>query len=97
MEVTIMLTLDTVLKPNPQIVGRLVNKEAVLVLPQMGKAKVLNEVGAQIWNMINGQTALKVIAAEISTSYAVDLAQAEADTLKFAGELIARGMVEEVA
>ena len=46
---------STIPQPNPEAIGRIVDREAVIVLPQKGKVKVLNEVGAAIWDLIDGQ------------------------------------------
>ena len=47
-----MLTLETVCKPHPGVVYQIVDGEAVVVLPQAGQIKVLNEVGTRIWSLL---------------------------------------------
>jgi hypothetical protein len=78
---------------NPGIVGQILKQEAVLLLPTKGEVKVLNEVGARIWQLADGTRTIAEIAAVISTEYAVQPAQAEADTLAFVAELAERGIV----
>jgi hypothetical protein len=85
--------LDMVPQPNPGVVGRVVDNEAVLVLPNLGKVKVLNEVGARIWALADGKRSLRQIAAQLCAEYQVEQAQAEADTLAFAAELANRGVL----
>jgi hypothetical protein len=88
-----MLTLDMVPSPNPNVVGRILDGEAVLVLPEKGKVKVLNEVGARIWSLSDGTRSLQEIAAEICREYQVETSQAETDVLAFSADLQERGVV----
>jgi hypothetical protein len=67
--------------------------EAVLVMPQQGKVKVLNEVGASIWEMIDGKRDIQQIAEEISTQFDVDQSTAKSDTLAFMTELLVREII----
>ncbi|MEJ2265937.1 MAG: PqqD family protein [Anaerolineales bacterium] len=88
-----MLTLESYPIPVPGVVGRLVEDEAVLVLPERGEVKVLNEVGARIWDLANGQRAVSAIAALICEEYEVDLEVAASDTLEFLADLESRGVI----
>lgn len=87
-----MISLDSYAVPNPAVVGRIVDGEAVLVLPEQGQVKVLNEVGARIWALANGTRTLRQIAAALSDEYEVDQAEAEADTLDFVAQLAELGI-----
>ncbi len=73
--------------------GRLLENEAVVVLPEKGQVKVLNEVGARIWSLADGGRSVRDIAAIISTEFAVTPAEAEADTLAFIATLAAKDIV----
>ena len=75
-----MVSLDSYAVPNPAVVGRFVEGEAVLVLPQQGQVKVLNEVGARIWALADGARTLRQIAAALCDEYDVNQAQAEAQS-----------------
>ncbi|MBS1250134.1 MAG: Coenzyme PQQ synthesis protein D [Chloroflexi bacterium] len=89
-----MFTPESNPKPKADIVARIVDDEAVLVLPQQGKVKVLNEVGARIWELLDGQQTVKDIARTIHREYEVPQATAEADTLEFLGDLVEKDMVD---
>jgi hypothetical protein len=92
-----MITLDTILIPEPSVVGRILEdqaKEAVLVLPSKGQVKVLNEVGARIWALVDGRRTVREIAAVISTEYTVVRDVAEKDTLQFLYDLYEKGVVQ---
>ena len=79
--------------PNPSVIARGVENEAVLLLPEQGEVKVLNEVGARIWFLVDGSRSIADIAAVISAEYEVALSEAEEDTLAFLQELAERGLV----
>ena len=88
-----MLTIDSYPVPKPTVQGRLLENEAVVVLPEKGQVKVLNEVGARIWSLADGGRSVRDIAAIISTEFAVTAAEAEADTLAFIATLAAKEIV----
>ena len=88
-----MLTIDSYPVPTPTVQGRLLENEAIVVLPEKGQVKVLNEVGARIWSLADGGRSVRDIAAIISTEFAVTPAEAEADTLAFIATLAAKEMV----
>lgn len=88
-----MKTLDKYPIPSPGIVGRVVEHEAVLVLPDKGQVKVLNELGARIWELANGKRPVREIVQHICDEYAVDVDVAQADTLEFLNDLEARGVI----
>ncbi len=88
-----MVTLEDCPHLHPMVSGRRLDQEAVLVLADRGQVKVLNEVGARIWELIDGWRTVRQIAAVIGTEYDVDLSRAEADTLAFVDELYAKGIV----
>ncbi len=88
-----MLTLDSKPRPQASVQGRQLENEAVLVLPEKGEVKVLNEVGARIWALTDGQHSVRQIAATVSAEYQVDRSVAEADTLEFMAQLVVKGLV----
>lgn len=77
----------------PGVAGRTVDDEAVLIHPQQGKVRVLNSVGARLWELADGERTISEMAAVIAGEYAVSLARAESDALKFCTELIERGLL----
>jgi hypothetical protein len=87
------VTLDSYPVPNPNVVGRVLDNEAVLVLPDRGQIKVLNQVGASIWTLADGRRTVREIAAAICAEYEVEPVEAEADTLAFVTELEGKGIV----
>lgn len=87
------MTLDSVPRRTPSVVSRLIDDEAVLVHPGQGKVRVLNPVGARLWELADGERTAGDIAQIIAGEYEVDPARAEADTLAFYGDLAERGVL----
>jgi hypothetical protein len=88
------LTLESVPAHSPDVVAQVVRGEAILVLAEQNKVKVLNELGTRIWEMVDGQQSIRQIAARLCQEYEVDLSQAEQDTLEFLAELNERGLLQ---
>jgi hypothetical protein len=88
-----MLTLDSKPKPNASVQGRQLENEAVLVLPDKGEVKVLNEVGARLWALTDGRRTVREMAAAICAEYQVEQSVAEADTLEFVSQLAVKGLI----
>jgi hypothetical protein len=88
-----MITLDSYPAPQVNVQGRRLENEAVLVLPDKGEVKVLNDVGARIWSLADGRLTVRDIVATICAEYQVTPAEAEADTMAFIAELEAKGIV----
>ena len=88
-----MLDITSVPVRNPNIIGRMTDDEAVLVMPQKGQVKVINEVGAVVWEMIDGKREVGQIVDEVCSQFDVDRVAAEADTLNFISELIKREII----
>jgi hypothetical protein len=82
-----MFSVDAVPVPNPQVVGRIVDNEAVLVLAGKGEVKVLNEVGARIWSLVDGHRSIKEIAGVIIAEFDISQSEAERDALAFIQQL----------
>jgi hypothetical protein len=88
------VSLEAYPHPSAKARGRLLDREAVIVLPDRGEVKVLNEVGARIWALADGSRSVREIAAAIASSYDVSPAEAEADTVVFLQELREKALIE---
>jgi hypothetical protein len=88
-----MIDLDTVPKTAPEVIGRNLDHEAVLVLTDQAQIKVVNEVGAYIWFLVDGSRSIRAIASAVCQTYAIDQDQSETDTLEFIADLVNRGML----
>jgi len=88
-----MTNLDSVPYRSRGIMGSVVDGEAVLVLPEKGKVKVLNEVGAYIWSKVDGENTVREISELLAAEYEVGKPESEEDTLAFLSDLEERGVV----
>ena len=88
-----MTNLDSIPCRVEGVLGRVVDGEAVLVLPVKGTVKVLNEVGALIWSNVDGANSVRDISEIICAEYEVDRKEAEEDALSFLIDLGERGVV----
>jgi hypothetical protein len=89
------MTLDSLPRQAPNVVSRQIDDEAVLVHPLQGKVRVLNAVGARVWELADGQRTVAEIAQTITTEYDVELPRAQADVLAFCGDLAQAGVLME--
>ena len=88
-----MANLESVPYRSEGVIGRIVDGEAVLVLPEMGKVKVLNEVGGFIWSNVDGEKTVRKISELLAAEYEVGKPEAEEDVLTFVSDLEERGVV----
>jgi hypothetical protein len=78
---------------HPQVAARIIDGEAVIVLPESGQVNVLNEVGSRIWELIDGTRSVGEITEIIVAEYDVTAEQAERDISDFIQELVDNKML----
>lgn len=88
-----MISLDVIPSVSPTVVGRALDGEAVLVDTAQAQVKVVNEVGAYIWSLVDGSHTVRDIARHVSLEYEIDEGQSEKDTREFISHLAQRGLV----
>ena len=66
---------------HPQVAARIIDGEAVIVLPQSSQVNVLNEVGSRIWEFIDGTRNVGEITEIIVAEYDVTAEQATSASL----------------
>ena len=88
-----MLLKTNVPVRNPEIIAKSAEDEAILVIPQKGQVKVINEVGAIIWELIDGKRTIASIIEEIISQFDVDPITAESDVINFTTELYKRDII----
>lgn len=74
-------------KPHPQTAGRVFDGEAVLILADRSEINVLNQVGALIFELADGQHPVTDIVTAITSQFNVSREEAEQDTIDFLEEL----------
>ena len=90
--------LHQIYQKNPDVVYRVIAGEAILIpiskeTQVAGRLLSLNEVGAFIWERIDGKKRLDEILAEISREYEVDEEIARNDLLELIADLEKTGAV----
>ncbi len=80
-------------KRNPDAAFRIIDGEAIVVLPDRGEVKVLNNVGSRIWELIDGSVTVNQISEKICQEYEVKVDKALSDVLDFIKELSDNGML----
>ena len=93
--------LERCYEKDPSIVHRNIAGEAILVPIRQNVADLesiytLDEVGARIWELIDGQRRVKEIRDAIVEEYEVSPGVAEADLVEFVQQLEEMGGVREV-
>ncbi len=78
---------------HPELTWRLLDGEAVIVSPTTGEIRVLNQVGAEIWQMVAQNMSFEQIVSEITEQYGLSTKEAEADLSNFLIDLEDRGLI----
>ena len=88
-----MSVRDTV-RVLPRIAFRRVGDEMALVNLDTGVYYGLDAVGARMWELLAGDGRLHAVAARMQEEFDVAPDQLEADVIRLASELLAKGLVE---
>jgi hypothetical protein len=88
-----MTDLDSIPSKVEGVLWRVKDGEAVLVHPEKGQVKVLNEVGAYIWSKVDGASSIRDISEYVCSEYNVDQTESERDALSFLMDLEERGVL----
>jgi len=88
-----MSVLDKCVQRSEQSASRLVDNEAVVVTPEEGIVRVLNETAARIWELSDGTRTIRTIIGVISEEFAVDEEQAEKDIVELIDQLTRKKLV----
>jgi Coenzyme PQQ synthesis protein D (PqqD) len=90
------VTLSTVLRRRPDVRYRLIEGEAVVLRQSAAEVLVLNEVGASVLDLADGERSVREWIEALSGEYEADAETLTRDVLTFAGELAEAGMLEVV-
>ncbi len=82
-----MAELNEIYAHNPDCPVRQIGEGLVIMAPQGETTHSLEEIGAFIWNQIDGVRSLEDILAAITAEYAVDRDTATEDLLPFVQEM----------
>jgi hypothetical protein len=91
-----MLTLDTALRIPAHVSFSVVGVDAFLLNTQTNKYYGLEEVGARLWQLLNGNNSLRSAHQNLLQEYAVGSDELETDLLELVAHLMENGLVEIV-
>ncbi len=80
-------------KPHPQTAGRVIDREAVLMLSDSSEVNVLNFVGSRIFELSDGTHTIEEIAETISSEYDVSVEEAQIDVTTFIKQMEKRQVI----
>jgi pyrroloquinoline quinone biosynthesis protein D len=73
--------------------SRIIDDEAVIVLPDEGTVEILNETGALIWQLSDGRRSVENIASLVASEFEVSDEEARSDVETFVNELVSKGIM----
>jgi hypothetical protein len=93
--------MDAIFRRNENVVSRKIVDELILVpirknVADMESLYTLNEVGARVYELIDGERTVRDICATIVEEFEVSNDQAEADVTEFLEKLISIRSIEEI-
>ncbi len=88
-----MATLESIFKHNPACPVRKIGEGLVIMAPDGETTHSLEEIGAFIWDLIDGSRDLQAILDLILAEYQVELETARADLLQFVDQMAQDGLV----
>lgn len=80
----------------PAALWRTFNTETAVILPSASAVRVLNEVGARIWELADGRTFGEIVDVLVN-EFEAERTQIESDAQAFLSELHGRGLLEDTA
>ncbi|MFC1658659.1 PqqD family protein [Candidatus Omnitrophota bacterium] len=89
-----MLNQEARIIKNDKVPWRIIEDEAILVDVRKGNVIQLNEVGAFIWNQIDGIQKICQIVDSICDSFQIDRETAKQDAVEFLSELLKRQIIK---
>ena len=88
---------DRVLARSGRVSWRVLEGDAVILYPEAGTLHRLNGTGTRLWELLDGERSLHVIAETLMSEYDVALDQAVAELADVAGDLVTAGLAEVCA
>ena len=77
----------------PDLISRTLDDGAVIVSPDEGTVKVLNQVGSLIWSSIDGNRTIAQIGQIVVEEFDVTIEQAQDDIRMFVQDLCAKRLL----
>lgn len=84
-------------RPCPDVRFRVIDREAVVLRQNAAQALVLNEVGARILQLLDGNTTLATVIEQLTEEFEADPTEIAGDCYEFVEHLTEQGIVEPVS
>lgn len=81
-------------KKSNRTASRIIDNEAVVVIPEENIVNVLNKTGTRIWDLVDGERNLDEIATIIASEFGITYEEAYQDLMEFIKDLVDKGMME---
>jgi hypothetical protein len=90
----LQFTDETIIRRTSSALWRAFESETAVILPTASAVRVLNEVGARVWELADGRTFREIIDTLVN-EYEVERIQLQLDAQAFLSELHGRGLLED--
>jgi hypothetical protein len=88
---------DFVAHPRREVVTVDIDGDAVVYDELQERTHLLNPTGAIVWGLLDGETRLDELSADLAEAFGVDVEEVLADVVALVRELGQRGLLEHVA
>jgi hypothetical protein len=89
-----MLALTSIVQRDPEVIAAEADRELVMVSVATGHYYGLSEVAREIWDAIERPKKISDLVDDLVTTYNVDLASCEEQTLSFLTALLNEGLLQ---
>lgn len=87
------MELSSVPIKNDQFYYQKVENKGFLINSSIGKIKVVNPTGAQVWELIDGHNSIHDIARIMESTYEITIDELHSDLIKFLQVLFERSLI----
>ena len=78
---------------NKQYYYQKVENDGFLINSSIGKLKVVNSTGAQVWELIDGQNSVNDIARILELTFDITIGELQSDLINFLQALFERSLI----
>ena len=88
-----MITLSSMVVADGQLISRQIGQQVAILVPTSGECFCLNEVGTQIWVLIQQPRNVSEIRDTILNKYEVETPECEQDLISLLQKLLEKGII----
>lgn len=89
----LMEILEKYISKDANTASRIIEEEAVIVIPEISEVNTLNKVATRIWELADGSKIISEIISTIQNEYKADPAQVKNDSIEFINKMISEKML----